>query len=393
MQADSGEVKLSTKMKQQGHTSQADSLLDFGPGAENCNTSGMLPPVPMAAVTEIPASNPQSGHISEVDCEAEFDGTWEVAVSRSSKRRTRSSAEEQVTMHRRQNISSTVACARAVTEESSHIESVAESVGPTTEHSQTLSAAAVVTDSPPQDLDPASGCNIPNAESLKQADIAHVRARSDDGVWRTRVSTEACQHSTMLEELQNMRSDELLRWFHANGATGWLGERVHGLQSLDSMPRTILLKNAALLLDNARAEHQQAKLTETPQIQSSDASARHKASLIASKRDLGAVDEKSCERGAALDEREGNHFSTSEQQRSRKINRNITLTDSSKNHSIHFGEFSEEALTASSFPKPVQEIGSKQSEAEEEPPPAVPEQNEKTTSDAKGWDPADLRPQ
>lgn len=62
-----------------------------------------------------------------------------------------------------------------------------------------------------------------------------------------------------------MRSDEVLRWFNANGALSWLQSRLAGSQGPVLAPRSALLEHAAALLDSGCSA-----VVSTPQAEGKD---------------------------------------------------------------------------------------------------------------------------
>lgn len=77
-------------------------------------------------------------------------------------------------------------------------------------------------------------------------------------------SPEACKPmdgaaEAVLDELKQMRKDELLRWFNANSALGWLHDRLTGAQIMECTPKSVLLDHAALLLGSAASAQKEAE--------------------------------------------------------------------------------------------------------------------------------------
>mmetsp|Transcript_25389 Transcript_25389/g.64544 ORF Transcript_25389/g.64544 Transcript_25389/m.64544 type:complete len:1062 (-) Transcript_25389:323-3508(-) len=97
------------------------------------------------------------------------------------------------------------------------------------------------------DSEPLGG-NAPGCAA--DAEEPHAAAGSaEDGL-----SADVEAKMAVLEELQQMQSDELLSWFKANSALEWLQDRMKGERSAVNPSKTVLLEQAAVLLGAASGE-------------------------------------------------------------------------------------------------------------------------------------------
>jgi len=219
---------------------------------------------PVAAETA-----PQGKAIATVaDVESETcDGTWDIALRRRAKRRT-SAAPEIGTNDNAANIVSVPSSIPSAATKNSHSMEATSAVSPPQSPLMTQpdTASALLPPSTHNEGGRLGGCRSKaaagsKAHTTKSTSVASgatptVEAPSQP-VWVTAAVVPKMKEgntgdveaaNAVLEELQQMRKDELLRWFNANQALEWLSDRLSGAQEMECTPRSVLLEHAAFLL-------------------------------------------------------------------------------------------------------------------------------------------------
>lgn len=248
-----------------------------GGGGGTCGGSSTPAPTPAPAqtaqaptVTGPPSPEPEPQASAEPEAGG---GNWDIALSRSAKRRTRTAAEGGGLAGAPPAPPAPAMGAAAVAPAAS---SPSGGVGPPVAGPSAVPAAGVEARTqgrdhmrlvpPPPPKVKGAGTTQTEASPVRvgpaptQAPATAAAAAAPpvlvDKAAGVAAPCGAGAAEAVLEELRQMSKDELLRWFNANSALGWLSDRLSGAQIMECTPKSVLLNHAEMLLTGAEQQQQ-----------------------------------------------------------------------------------------------------------------------------------------